>query len=324
MPLRIIPDDTTIKFMWLRRFTFPAALILSVLSVILFVFVGPNYGIDFRGGTMMVLQPPGAVVTTEDIAEVRSRLAVLDLGDVDVQTLSELGGEQSISIRIELTEGDEVDQSQVVDLVHTALSDMGEFRSEEFVGPRVSGELARDGIIAAVIAMLSIMIYVWFRFEWQFAVGAIAALLHDVLLTLGFFALVKLDFNLSSIAAILTIVGYSLNDTVVVYDRIRETLRKYKKASVSELLDRAINGTLARTTITSLTTWVVLWSLFVFGGDVIRSFVAAMIFGVAIGTYSSIFIAAPVLIFMRLRSEQMQPVIDKTDAGSGATKPASD
>jgi len=322
MPIRIIPDDTKIRFMWLRRFTFPASLILSVVAVILFVTVGPNYGIDFRGGTMIVLQPPDAVVTTDDIAEVRSRLAGLDLGDVDVQTLAELGGEQSISIRIELSEEGEEAQQQVIADVRELLADIGEFRSVEAVSGRVSGELARDGIIAAVIAMLAIMVYVWFRFEWQFAVGAIVATLHDVLMTLGFFAVVKFDFNLSSIAAILTIVGYSLNDTVVVYDRIRETLRKYKKVPITELIDRAINETLARTTITSLTTWLVLWALFIFGGDVIRSFVGAMIFGIAIGTYSSIFIAAPVLIFMRLRGDQLESADDKTDAGRTAPGPA--
>ena len=321
MPIRIIPDDTKFNFMWLRRFTFPVSLALSLIAIVLFVTVGPNYGIDFRGGTMIVLQPPSGVVTTDDISEVRTRLSALDLGDVDVQTLAELGGEQSISIRIELPEGGDEEQQQVVADIRELLADIGEFRSVEVVGPRVSGELARDGVISALIAMLAIMIYVWFRFEWQFAVGAIVAILHDVLMTLGFFAVVKLDFNLSSIAAILTIVGYSLNDTVVVYDRIRETLRKYKKIPVTELIDRAINETLARTTITSLTTWLVLWALFIFGGDVVRSFVGAMIFGIAIGTYSSIFIAAPVLIFTRLRGEQLHPVEDKTDAGRAKTKP---
>ena len=201
------------------------------------------------------------------------------------------------------------------------LSDIGDI-SQSVVGPRVSSELARDGIISALIAMIAIMIYVWFRFEWQFAVGAIIATLHDVVMTLGFFAVVKLDFNLTSIAAILTIVGYSLNDTVVVYDRIRETLRKYKRVPINELIDRAINETLTRTTVTSLTTWIALWALFIFGGDVIRSFVAAMIFGVAIGTYSSIFIAAPVLVFMRLRGDQLQKTSDKTDAGQA--KPANE
>lgn len=322
MAFRIIPDDTKIQFMRLRRLTFPLSAILSVVAIALFVFVGPNYGIDFRGGTSIVIQPEDQTVSTDDIAEVRSRLAGLDLGDIDVQTLTELTGEESISIRIELQDGGDAAQAQLVEDVGELLADVGEMRSTESVGARVSGELARNGVIAAVIAMLAIMVYVWFRFEWQFAIGAIIATLHDVLMTLGFFALVKLDFNLSSIAAILTIVGYSLNDTVVVYDRIRETLRKYKKRPIAELIDQAINDTLARTTVTSLTTWIVLWALFIFGGDVIRSFVAAMIFGVAIGTYSSIFIAAPVLIFMRLRPEQLEVVEDKTDAGAKRGKPA--
>ncbi len=322
MPIRIIPDDTKLKFMRYRRVVFPISIVLVILSAILFVTVGPNYGIDFRGGTMIVLQPPSGEVTTDDIAEVRDRLAPLDLGDVEIQTLAEGNGEQAISIRIELSEEGDEAQQQVIADVRELLGDLGEFRSVEGVSGRVSGELARDGVISALIAMIAIMIYVWFRFEWQFAVGAIIALVHDVVLTLGFFAIVKLDFNLSSIAAILTIVGYSLNDTVVVYDRIRETLRKYKKAPVAELIDRAINETLARTTITSLTTWIALWALFIFGGEVIRSFVAAMIFGVAVGTYSSIFIAAPVLVFMRLRGDQMDKVEDKTDAGRAATKPA--
>jgi preprotein translocase SecF subunit len=321
MAFRIIPDDTKIRFMRLRRIVFPTSIILSILAAVLFVVVGPNYGIDFRGGTMIVLQPPDAQVTTDELAEVRSRLEALNLGDIDVQTLTEQAGEQSISIRIQLPEGGDAEQQQQVANVRDALGDLGDFRSVEVVGPRVSSELARDGIISALIAMFAIMIYVWFRFEWQFAVGAIIATAHDVVMTLGFFAVVKLDFNLTSIAAILTIVGYSLNDTVVVYDRIRETLRKYKRVPINELIDRAINETLTRTTVTSLTTWIALWALYIFGGDVIRSFVAAMIFGVAIGTYSSIFIAAPVLVFFKLRGEQMQKVEDKTDAGQ-ATKPA--
>lgn len=320
MGLRIIPDDTKIGFMRFSRVAFTISFVLVAISVVLFVVVGPNYGIDFRGGTMIVLQPPDAEVTTDDIAEVRNRLATIDLADVDVQTLTEQAGEQSISIRIAVPEGADEEQQAVVAEVRELLADLGEFRSVEVVGPRVSSELARDGVIAALIALFAIMVYVWFRFEWQFAVGAVIALAHDVLLTLGFFAIVKLDFNLSSIAAILTIVGYSLNDTVVVYDRIRETLRKYKKVPIPELIDRAINETLTRTTVTSLTTWIALWALFIFGGEVIRSFVAAMIFGVAVGTYSSIFIAAPVLIFMRLRGDSFEKVEDKTDAG--AARPA--
>ncbi len=170
------------------------------------------------------------------------------------------------------------------------------------MGPRVSSELARDGTIALVVTLLAILAYVWFRFEWQFAIGAIIATGHDVLMTLGFFVIAQLEFNLSSIAAILTIVGYSLNDTVVVYDRIRENLRKFKKMPLETLLDRSVNDTLSRTTQTSLTTLLALFALFFFGGEVIRSFVAAMIFGIAIGTFSSIYIAAPVLVYIKLRS----------------------
>jgi len=334
MAFRIIPDDTNIGFMRFRRIAFPVSLVLALASAILFVTVGPDYGIDFRGGTQIVMQPEDGEVTTDDISEVRDRLAPLNLGDIDVQSLTEAAGEQSISIRIELSEetasddADEGTQAEVVEEVLATLGDdFGSLRSSEFVGPRVSSELARDGIISALVAMFAIMVYVWFRFEWQFAVGAIIAIAHDVLLTLGFFTVVGLDFNLASIAAILTIVGYSLNDTVVVYDRIRETLRKFKRKPVVELIDRAINDTLARTTITSLTTWIALWALFIFGGEVIRSFVAAMIFGVAIGTYSSIFIAAPILVFFNLRGDMFEKVEDKTDAGAKrgqgeANKPA--
>jgi preprotein translocase SecF subunit len=322
MPLRIVPDNTNIRFMRLRRIVFPVSSILSIAAVALFIFVGPNYGIDFTGGTTMIVQPSDGDVTTDDIAEARALMASLGAGDVDIQRLTERGtGEETMSIRIGVPPGGEVEQQRIVTAARDAFMEVGQV-SQEVVGPRVSSELARNGVIAAIIAMLAIMIYVWFRFEWQFAVGAIIATIHDVVMTLGFFALVKLDFNLTSIAAILTIVGYSLNDTVVVYDRIRETLRKYKTVSISDLIDRAINETLARTTITSLTTWLALWALFIFGGDVIQSFVAAMIFGIAIGTYSSIFIAAPVLIFMKLRGEQLRPAADKTDAGKAAAKPS--
>ncbi len=321
MSIRLIPDGTTIKFMRLRRIVFPVSLVLSIVAAILFVTVGPNYGIDFKGGTVLTIQPEDNTVTIDDIAEVRSRMGAIGIGGVDVQAVTNsLNGGQSISVRIGLPAGGEQEQQQVLSAARDALSDMGQI-SQEVVGPRVSSELARDGVISAVIAMLAIMIYVWFRFEWQFAVGAIIATLHDVIMTLGFFAVVKLNFDLTSIAAILTIVGYSLNDTVVVYDRIRETLRKYKRVPVGELIDRAINETLTRTTVTSLTTWLALWALFIFGGDVIRSFVAAMIFGVAIGTYSSIFIAAPVLIFMKLRGDQLDKD-DKAEAGQASTKPA--
>ncbi|MCB1488155.1 MAG: protein translocase subunit SecF, partial [Bauldia sp.] len=229
---------------------------------------------------------------------------------VQVQEVSDITSGTNILVRIQQQEGGDAAQQAALVKVREALGDSVDFRRIEVVGPRVSGELAYNGSLAMLLAMVGILIYVWFRFEWQFAVGAIICTTHDVLMTLGFFTVFQLEFNLSSLAALLTIVGYSLNDTVVVYDRIRENLRKFKKMPLAELIDRSINETLARTTMTSLTTVLALLALLIFGGSVIRSFVAAMIFGIVIGTYSSIFIAAPLLIYFKLR-----PAGDSGDAG---------
>jgi preprotein translocase SecF subunit len=220
-----------------------------------------------------------------------------------VQEVSDITSGTNILVRIQEQPGGEAAQQEALNKVRDALGDKVDFRRIEVVGPRVSGELAYNGTLAMLLSLLGILIYVWFRFEWQFAVGAIICTVHDVLMTLGFFTVLQLEFDLSSIAALLTIVGYSLNDTVVVYDRIRENLRKYKKMPLAELIDRSINETLARTTTTSLTTLLALLALLIFGGSVIRSFVAAMIFGIVIGTYSSIYIAAPLLIYFKLRPE---------------------
>ena len=301
-PIRLVPDDTRIPFMRLRLLNFSISAIVSVLSIVLFVFVGPDYGIDFRGGTIIEVKPVSAQT---DIASVRSTLGELGLGEVQVTEVTDIGGETSVLIRIQQQEGGEEAQQEAIQNVRTALGDTVEFRRVEIVGPRVSGELAFNGAIGMAVALFGILVYIWFRFEWQFAVGAIVSTLHDLIVTLGFFALFKLEFNLASIAALLTIVGYSLNDTVVVYDRIRETLRKYKKLPLTELIDRSINDTLARTTVTGLTTLIALAALYYFGGDVISDFVLAMMFGVIIGTYSSIFIAAPMLIYFGLRPSDM-------------------
>ena len=297
-PIRLVPDDTRIPFMRLRLLNFSISAIVSVLSIVLFVFIGPDYGIDFRGGTIIEVKPVSAQT---DIASVRSTLGELGLGEIQVTEVTDVGGETSVLIRIQQQEGGEEAQQAAIQNVRTALGDTVEFRRVEIVGPRVSGELAFNGAIGMAVALFGILVYIWFRFEWQFAVGAIVSTLHDLVVTLGFFALFKLEFNLASIAALLTIVGYSLNDTVVVYDRIRETLRKYKKLPLTELIDRSINDTLARTTVTGLTTLIALAALYYFGGDVISDFVLAMMFGVIIGTYSSIFIAAPMLIYFGLR-----------------------
>jgi len=301
--LRIVPDGTRLRFMWLRNVTFPVSAVLLVASVLGFIFVGPDYGIDFRGGTMIEMRPQAEEV---DVSLVRSELAELGLGDVQVQQVTDLvETEPNILVRIELQEGGDEAQQAAIASIRSQLDDRVDFRRVESVGPRVSGELASKGTIALLVTLAAVMLYIWLRFEWQFSIGAILATVHDVLITLGFFVIAGLEFNLASIAAVLTIVGYSLNDTVVVYDRIRENLRKYKRLEISDLLDLSINEMLARTAMTSLTTILALIALYIFGGSVLRDFIAAMIFGVIAGTYSSVFIAAPVLIFFHLRPGAM-------------------
>ena len=317
-PIRLIPDDTKIPFMRLRLVNFTISGLLAVASIILFVFIGPEYGIDFRGGTIIEVKPIAASV---DIASVRSQVNELGLGDVQVTEVSDPDGDTSILIRIQQQEGGETAQQEAITSIRTTLADSVEFRRVEIVGPRVSGELAFNGAVGMAVALFGILIYIWFRFEWQFAIGAIVSTVHDLVVTLGFYAIFKLQFDLASIAALLTIVGYSLNDTVVVYDRIRETLRKYKKMPIDQLIDRAINDTLARTTVTGLTTLLALASLYFFGGEVISDFVLAMMFGVVIGTYSSIFIAAPMLIYFGLRPGDLDK--EKAEKGEADTaKPA--
>jgi SecD/SecF fusion protein len=234
------------------------------------------------------------------------------MGDVQVQ---EFGNEKDILIRVETQNAGEAGEQSVIAKVRSVLEDDYEFRRVDVVGPTVSGELAQAGLLAVLGALAAIMVYIWIRFEWQFAVGAVVATLHDVLLTIGVFSLLQLEFNLSTIAAVLTIVGYSLNDTVVVYDRVRENLRKYKKKAIPELLDMSINQMLSRTVLTSVTTLLALFSLYFFGGEVLASFTFAMIFGVFVGTYSSIFIAAPMLILFKLRPGQVAGA--QNDEGEG-------
>ncbi|GGB54194.1 hypothetical protein GCM10011316_27780 [Roseibium aquae] len=299
--LRLVPDNTHLKFMWLRKVSFPASILLVLASIALFVTVGLNYGIDFKGGTIIELKTDGPA----DIAQIRSDLGTLNLGDVQVQ---QFGGEDEVLVRVEEQPGGELAQQAVVGQVRTLFEGKNyEFRRVEVIGPRVSSELAQAGTIAVGVSLLAILFYIWFRFEWHFAVGAIITTAHDVVITIGLFVILQLDFSLSSIAAVLTIIGYSLNDTVVVYDRIRENLRKYKKMALSDLLDRSINETLSRTVLTSVTTLLALLSLYTFGGEVIQSFTLAMIFGILIGTYSSIFIASPILILLNLRGDGKAP-----------------
>jgi len=286
--------------MRLRRLSFPLSALLSMLAIALFFGVGLNFGIDFRGGTVIEVQSKSGPA---DLAAMRSTLGRLDLGDIQLQ---EFGGPSDVLIRIEQQPGGDAAQVAVVDKVKAALGGAYEYRRVEVVGPRVSGELVQAGIIGVSLSFLAIWLYLWFRFEWQFAVGAMIATMHDVAMTIAFYCSSQLIFDLSSIAAVLTITGYSLNDTVVVYDRIRELLRKYKRIPIGDLLDLAINQTLPRTVTTSVTTLLALLGLTFFGGEVIQSFTQAMIFGVAVGTYSSIFVAAPILIYLGVRTQTVE------------------
>jgi preprotein translocase subunit SecF len=316
--LRIIPDDTRFGFMRFRRVSFPFSALLSVVSVLCFFFVSMNFGIDFTGGTLIDMQAKSGKV---DVASVRETARDLNLGDVEVQEFGTQGG---VSMRFGLQKGGEQSQQQVVQLVRNAFDKDFDFQRVEVVGPRVSGELVQSGTLGIVLAIIAVLIYLWFRFEWQFAVGAVIATMHDLVLTIGFFAITQLEFNMTSIAAILTIVGYSLNDTVVVFDRIRELLRKYKRMPTDELLDLSINSTLSRTIMTSVTTMLALLALVLFGGPVIESFSYAMMFGVVIGTYSSIFIAAPVLIYLGVKVSGEQAAASEAKAAApakGATAP---
>lgn len=302
--LKIVPEKTSIRFIAKRNMAFALSGLLMILSVVLFFTQGLNFGIDFKGGTLIEIGTPQPA----DLGLIRSTVGSLGLGDVKIQ---EFGSPTDVLIFVEAQfstdENEEQAQQDVARVVKDALNlALGEgisYRRIEVVGPKVSGELVYQGILAIVMAVLLMIIYIWFRFEWQFSLGAVLALVHDVALTVGMFALTQLEFNLSIIAAILTIVGYSMNDTVVVYDRVRENLRKFKKMELGELLDLSINETLSRTTMTSLTTLLALFSLYFFGGEVIRGFTFAMIWGVFVGTYSSIFVAAPLLLLTDVKRE---------------------
>jgi preprotein translocase SecF subunit len=298
--IRLVPAKTNVPFVRFRLLAFAISGALVIGSMALFGLRGLNYGIDFQGGILIEVGTPGPA----DIGRMRNALGGLGLGEIALQGF---GRENDVLIRIERQPGESAAQQAAVDRVKEALTrDVGgelSYRRVEFVGPKVSEELVRAGTLASVLAVVAMLIYIWFRFEWQFGVGAVIATIHDVVLTIGVFALTHLEFNLTIIAAILTIVGYSVNDTVVVYDRIRENLRRFRRMPLGELLDLSINDTLSRTTMTSGTTLIALLALFLFGGEVIKGFTFAMIWGVVVGTYSSIFVAAPLLLYFGLRRD---------------------
>ena len=291
--LRIVPDDTKFDFMRFRRISFPLSALMSILAITLYFTHGLNFGIDFKGGMLIEVQTKAG---DADLANMRSTLGGLGLGEVQLQ---QFGAPNDVLIRIGEQPGGDEAQQTAVNKVRGALGNEVDYRRVEVVGPRVSGELLSYGVIGLMLAILCILIYLWFRFEWQFALGAMIANVHDLVLTVGFMSLSGVDFDLTSIAALLTILGYSLNDTVVIYDRIREMLRRYKKMPMPELLNASVNQTLSRSVITHLTVSLALLSLLLFGGQAIHSFTATMMFGVVlVGTYTSVFIASPILIYL--------------------------
>jgi preprotein translocase subunit SecF len=291
--LRIVPDDTKFDFMRFRRISFPISALLSIFAISLYFFHGLNFGIDFKGGTLMEVQSKAGAA---DLAKMRSTLGGLGLGEVQLQ---QFGAPNDVLIRIAEQPGGEAAQQQAVTKVREALGTEVDYRRVEVVGPRVSGELLSYGVVGLMLAILAILIYLWFRFEWQFALGAMIANVHDIVLTIGFMSVTQIDFDLTSIAALLTILGYSLNDTVVIYDRIREMLRRYRKMPMPDLLNASVNQTLSRSVVTHVTVSLALLALLLFGGQAIHSFTATMMFGVVlVGTYTSVFIASPILIYL--------------------------
>ena len=271
---------------------------LIIGSILFLILKGLNLGIDFKGGTLIELRAESKLISTSDV---RSAFSSINLGDVNVK---KFGTKNDYLVKFEKKTFDKGQTiKNIKDKVKEKLGTEINFRRVENVGPKVSKELLESGIIAIILSLGAMLFYIWVRFEWQFSIGSIAAIFHDVLITIGFFSLLSLEVNLSIVAAVLTIVGYSLNDTVVIYDRIRENLRKYSKTQITDVLNISINETLSRTIITSATTLLALFSIFILGGEILRGFAFAMIIGVFIGTYSSIFVASPILKLFKVSFE---------------------
>lgn len=316
--LRLVPDETKINFFnrtamlgWLG-----VSAIGVLASIVLFLTVGLNYGVDFRGGTIATVETPEAV----PVGEFREALTSLDVGDVAVTNISDETGQgrHLVLMRLGISGDDPDSQQALVTRVRSSLSETFpgvEFLQVDSVGAKVSSELVRNGILAVVLSFVGIGFYVWLRYEWQFALGAVASLVHDAIVTVGVFCLVQIQFDLTIIAAILTVLGYSINDTVVVFDRVREVLRKYKKLPLSEVMNIALNETLSRTVMTSLTTLIALSAIYFFGGEVLSGFAFAVIFGVLVGTYSSIYVASAVVLYFGVKRD-WGPKTDGKKAGT--------
>jgi preprotein translocase subunit SecF len=309
MRLKLVPDNTNWDFFKYQKVTFGASILAMVLSVVLWLSMGLNFGIDFLGGT--TIRTESAVPV--DVGAYRAALQTLDLGDVSVSEVFDptFAADQHVAqIRIQALEGEEAITPEVIQQIEAALRTVDpamEFPLVESVGPKVSGELIWTAILAVSAALAAILIYIWLRFEWQFSLGAVIALIHDVLLTIGIFALFQIRFDLATIAALLTIIGYSINDTVVIFDRLRENLIKFKKMPLRDVMNLSVNETLSRTIMTSGTTLVALIALLILGGDVIRGFVFAIAWGIIVGTYSSVFVAKNIVLFLGTKRDWTKP-----------------
>ena len=295
--IRWIKRGLKIDFLKIKNIATILSVIAIISSLFFLVYKNLNFGIDFKGGTLIELKKDNDLT----IAEIRNQLSGLNIGDIQIQTF---GSDNIILIRIENSSNLVANADMnTIELIRSNLGNDITIQRTEIVGPKVSSELIQKGIIAIVIAVFLMLFYIWIRFEWQFSIGAVTALIHDVIITMGIFSLLQIEFNLSIIAALLTIIGYSMNDTVVVYDRIRENLRKYKQMNIYELINQSLNETMSRTLLTSVTTLLALFSLYFLGGEVLRGFTLAMIIGVFIGTYSSIFIASQMILYLNVKRD---------------------
>ena len=316
MRLRLVPQDTSYDFFKYRFVTFGISGVLMAASVVLWLVVGLNFGIDFRGGTTIRTQSESSV----EVADYRAAIDPLGLGDVVISEVFDpsFGANEHVAmIRIQAQDEQEAVASDTIATVEAALQEVDpsiRFTSVESVGPKVSGELIRTAVLAVTAALAAILFYIWLRFEWQFSLGAVFALFHDVILTIGIFSALQIRFDLATIAALLTIIGYSINDTVVIFDRLRENLRKYKQKALIDVMNLSVNETLSRTIMTSGTTLIALIALLVLGGDVIRSFVFAITWGVVVGTYSSVYVAKNVVLWLGVKRDWSKP------SGGGGTQ----
>ena len=318
MRLRLVPQETNIDFFKARKITFGVSMVLMVLSLVAWFTLGLNFGIDFRGGTTLRTESVNAV----DVGAYRDAMQPLELGDVAISEVFDptFGDDENVAmIRIQAQDDQESVAAETVAQVEAALQEVDpeiRFTSVESVGPKVSGELIQTAFLAVALSLAAIMIYIWLRFEWQFSLGAVVALFHDVLLTIGIFSITQIRFDLATIAALLTIVGYSINDTVVIFDRVRENLIKYKKKALRDVMNLSVNETLSRTVMTSGTTLIALIALLILGGDVIRGFVFAITWGVVVGTYSSVYVAKNIVLMLGTKRDWSKP--DKTEGNQFA------